>query len=409
MQAYHESLDRTQDEAEERERGFTQIPNRILRDPSVSMQGRFTYSLLLSYGWQDGFTYVGLKRLSGDAGVSERSIRGYVRELVKAGWLRVKRRGLNKTNVYYFNLQPSTSGSERKHTSDQERKHTSDQERKHTSDNEYAENKDTFNKDSVVAFSGPREDSAVPPSGPREEQSSRATTTDKGKGKSSSRGRGKAATTTSGEGRSVRSEKKAGKVAVDVLERALREAGHGDDPLTPEERGKFGGQVKCNQDFEDELPAIVACVVAAWPHQRLDAAAAYEEVLRQGLRESTLDLTELDAEEMDAWKRGGLDELGDAWARRISARLDADDVASATPRAGIEALRAYEHPSFGYNDLGAYAGLAGRWDFTGEDDPPWQITKEMGGTPDDKRTMFKRLRSVTRRAVREAAESKEVG
>jgi hypothetical protein len=232
------------------------------------------------------------------------------------------------------------------------------------------------------------------------------------------------ATTTSGEGPCVQGEKKAGKVAVDVLERALKEAGYGDGALTPKERKRFGGQVKCNQDFEDELPAIVACVVAAWPERRLDAVDAYEEVLRQGLRRGTpvdtarrdawsrdvLDsMCDFDDEEMDAWKRGALDELGDAWARRISARLDADDVASATPRAGIEALRAYEHPSFGYNDLGAYAGLAGRWDFSGEDDPPWQITKEMGGTPDDQRTMLKRLRSVTRRAVRQEAESKEVG
>lgn len=69
-----------------------------------------------------------------------------------------------------------------------------------------------------------------------------------------------------------------------------------------------------------------------------------------------------------------------------------------TPPAGIEALRNYVHPKGGPNDLRRFAGVAERFDFSGDADPDWRIMREL----DDDPTTLGRIRSVVRRAVREA-------
>lgn len=66
-----------------------------------------------------------------------------------------------------------------------------------------------------------------------------------------------------------------------------------------------------------------------------------------------------------------------------------------TPEVGLDALRDYEHPRFGYNDLKGLIPIAERHDFTGDDEPHWTIMKELGN--DHK--LLKRVRTVVSRAV----------
>lgn len=80
--------------------GFTQIPNVVLRRRDLSTGAKLTYVALLSYAWQEGSCYPGQERLAADVGVTDRSVRNHLAELVRAGLLTVQRRGQGLTNVY---------------------------------------------------------------------------------------------------------------------------------------------------------------------------------------------------------------------------------------------------------------------------------------------------------------------
>ncbi len=80
--------------------GFTQVPNVVLRNPSISMGAKVAYGVLLSYAWQDGSCFPGQERMARDMGVTARSVRTYLAELEKAGIIDIVQRGLNKTNLY---------------------------------------------------------------------------------------------------------------------------------------------------------------------------------------------------------------------------------------------------------------------------------------------------------------------
>lgn len=80
--------------------GFTQIPNVILRDSSLSAGARLTYALLQSFAWQADECWVGQKKLGELAGVKERAIRTYLTELEDAGLLQIEQQGLQKPNRY---------------------------------------------------------------------------------------------------------------------------------------------------------------------------------------------------------------------------------------------------------------------------------------------------------------------
>lgn len=82
--------------------GFTQTPNAVVRNPNLSMQAKYIYTLLRSYAWQDPDAYPGLERLRSDAGAKEETLRKYISELERAGFIQVERRGLNRTNRYSF-------------------------------------------------------------------------------------------------------------------------------------------------------------------------------------------------------------------------------------------------------------------------------------------------------------------
>jgi biotin operon repressor len=83
-------------------KGFTITPNYILRDQTVSFGAKLTYTLLLSYAWQEGNCFPGQTRLGHDLGVTRKAVNKYLRELKEKGFVTWTRRGMGKTNVYYI-------------------------------------------------------------------------------------------------------------------------------------------------------------------------------------------------------------------------------------------------------------------------------------------------------------------
>jgi len=82
--------------------GFAALPYMVLRDKRLKVGARLSYAILLSYAWQDGSTFAGQTRMAEDLGVSVRQLRDYLKELERFGYIRIKRQGLNKPNLYYI-------------------------------------------------------------------------------------------------------------------------------------------------------------------------------------------------------------------------------------------------------------------------------------------------------------------
>src|SRR5208337_2643813 len=80
--------------------GFTQVPNFILTATELSVGAKLGYAMLLKYAWGDNACYPGQTKLAEDMGSGERSVRRYLEELEKAGFLEIRQRGLGKTNLY---------------------------------------------------------------------------------------------------------------------------------------------------------------------------------------------------------------------------------------------------------------------------------------------------------------------
>jgi hypothetical protein len=82
--------------------GYTHISNRLLRDTTVSPAARVVYILLMSRCFSKEFSFPGQSTLANETGVSERQIRRLLKELVESDWVKVKRRGLGKSNLYFL-------------------------------------------------------------------------------------------------------------------------------------------------------------------------------------------------------------------------------------------------------------------------------------------------------------------
>jgi Helix-turn-helix domain len=82
--------------------GFTQVPNFILTNQSLSVGAKLTYAMLLKYHWTNNAVFPGQKKLAEEMGSGERSVRTYLKELedAKPKLLEVTQRGLGKTNLY---------------------------------------------------------------------------------------------------------------------------------------------------------------------------------------------------------------------------------------------------------------------------------------------------------------------
>jgi len=65
--------------------------------------------MLLSYAWQNDFCFPGQERLAKDMGVTDRSVRTYLQELEKKGFLTIKRQGLGKPNLYELDVSKNAT------------------------------------------------------------------------------------------------------------------------------------------------------------------------------------------------------------------------------------------------------------------------------------------------------------
>jgi len=97
--------------------GFTQVPNFILRNPTLSLGAKVTYAMLISYGWHNDFCFPGQDRLATDMGMSRSRTTEFVTELERAQLITIQRRGQGKTNIYTIHFRvKSKSGTKRSTT-----------------------------------------------------------------------------------------------------------------------------------------------------------------------------------------------------------------------------------------------------------------------------------------------------
>jgi hypothetical protein len=82
--------------------GFTQVPNLLLKRADLSHGAKIAYALLLSYAWQQDRCFPGQDKLASDMGVERKAVIRYLQELKNKGVIRVRRRGMGKTNVYFL-------------------------------------------------------------------------------------------------------------------------------------------------------------------------------------------------------------------------------------------------------------------------------------------------------------------
>jgi hypothetical protein len=85
-------------------KGFTQVPNFILKSKTLSAGDKLTMAMILSYAWHNDSCFPGQARLAEDMGVDERSVRRHIKTLQTEGLLSIVRRGLGKTNIYELNV-----------------------------------------------------------------------------------------------------------------------------------------------------------------------------------------------------------------------------------------------------------------------------------------------------------------
>ena len=75
------------------QKGFTQVPNALLRHKSISPGAKLVYTMLLSYAWQNDFCFPGQETLAKDMGVTSRSVRTYLKELEAKKFLTIQQQG----------------------------------------------------------------------------------------------------------------------------------------------------------------------------------------------------------------------------------------------------------------------------------------------------------------------------
>lgn len=80
--------------------GFTQVPNFILRDNSLSLGAKVAYAMFLQFAWHNDSCFPGQDRLAFHMGMSVSRVNEFVKELEAAGLIEITRRGQGKTNLY---------------------------------------------------------------------------------------------------------------------------------------------------------------------------------------------------------------------------------------------------------------------------------------------------------------------
>lgn len=84
--------------------GFTQVPNFILRDSSLSLGAKVAYSMFLHFAWNNESCFPGQDTLAEHMGMSVSRVNEYIKELEAAGLIEITRRGQGKTNLYKVNF-----------------------------------------------------------------------------------------------------------------------------------------------------------------------------------------------------------------------------------------------------------------------------------------------------------------
>jgi biotin operon repressor len=85
-------------------RGFTQVPNYVLESHKLSAGAKLTYAMLLKYAWENDYCFPGQDRLAADMGISRQTANKYIQELQKKDYIRIKRQGQGRPNVYTLKL-----------------------------------------------------------------------------------------------------------------------------------------------------------------------------------------------------------------------------------------------------------------------------------------------------------------
>src|SRR5579863_7623632 len=80
--------------------GFTQVPNFILRDGTLSLGAKVAYSMFLHFAWNNESCFPGQERLAQHMGMSVSRVNEYIKELEAAGLIEITRRGQGRTNLY---------------------------------------------------------------------------------------------------------------------------------------------------------------------------------------------------------------------------------------------------------------------------------------------------------------------
>lgn len=86
------------------------IPNGIARNPDLSTGAKLCLGRLYQYAGEYGFAQPDQDALAKELGKGVRTVQGYVAELVEKGFLEVHRRGLGKSNRYWFTWHDSYMG-----------------------------------------------------------------------------------------------------------------------------------------------------------------------------------------------------------------------------------------------------------------------------------------------------------
>lgn len=81
-------------------RGFTQIPNVILKHPKLSSGAKIVFAVLLSYAWEKDFCWPAQRRLAADTHCSVRQVQRLLAELKTAGIVTWTNSGLNRPNIH---------------------------------------------------------------------------------------------------------------------------------------------------------------------------------------------------------------------------------------------------------------------------------------------------------------------
>ncbi len=87
--------------------GWTGVPNFLLESKVISVGAKLTYAMLLKYARELDECFPGQERLAGDMGVTDRSIRTWLKELEHAGLIAIKQRGQGRPNLYTVFLKAS--------------------------------------------------------------------------------------------------------------------------------------------------------------------------------------------------------------------------------------------------------------------------------------------------------------